>query len=91
VKGRQYKVTEGDEILVDRLGDEKPEVEVLMRVANEEVQLGDPVLKEGAVKVKGLGEEAGEKIYVSKYKAKSKYRKRTGHKSKYTKLLIEKV
>lgn len=89
IQGHQYKVAEKDEILVDFLGDQKPEAEVLLICEEGKVKLGKPFIKGAKVTIKVLEQEVkGEKIYISKYKAKSRYRRRTGFRPKYTKLLI---
>ncbi len=90
IKGHQYKVKEGEEILVDLVGESDPLVETLLVVDEASVEVGKPILSNAKVKVKNLGEVKGEKLYVSKYKAKSRYRKRTGFRPKYTQLLVEK-
>ena len=76
--GKQYKVSEGDVITVEKLA------------ANE----GDAVtpVVEGA-KVTGKVEAQGKakKILVFKYKAKSNYRRRQGHRQPFTKVVIEKI
>jgi len=89
IKGHQFKVGEGDEILVDRLGEGKFVPEVLLFVDGEKVKVGKPVLKEVKVKIKVLGEEKGEKIRILKYKAKSRYRKHLGFRPQFTRLLIQ--
>lgn len=92
IKGHQYKVSEGEEVLVDYLGEEKPEVEVLMVADGEDVKVGKPVLKDAKVQVKVLKElEKGEKIDVRKYKSKSRYKKHIGFRAFLTRLLIEKI
>ncbi|CAN5359762.1 50S ribosomal protein L21 [soil metagenome] len=92
IKGHQYKVSEGDEILVDFMGETKPEAEVFMTVVDEKVELGKPTVKEAKVTLKVQEEEVkGEKIYVAKFKAKSRYRKRIGFRPKYTKLLVQTI
>lgn len=92
IKGHQYKVTEGEEILVDKLGKEKLEPEVLLVVDGEKVAVGKPVIKEAKVKIKVVKEEEkGEKIHVRKYKSKSRYRRHIGFRPRYTRLLIEKI
>lgn len=90
-KGHQYKVTEGEEILVDYLGKEKPEIEVLLIVDGEKINIGKPVLKDAKITLKVMAElEKGTKIDIRKYKSKSRYKKHTGFRPKYTRLLIEK-
>ena len=90
-QGHQYKVAEGQELLIDKLLD-KSEPEVLLFVDNGKTKIGKPVLKDVKVKVKVLSElEKGEKIDIYKFKAKSRYRRHTGFRPQYTKLLIEKI
>ena len=93
IQGHQYKVAEKDEILVD-LMDEKAKVEpeVLMVVTDGKVKLGKPTVKDAKVTLKVLEPiVAGEKIYVAKYKAKSRYRRRIGFRPKYTKLQVQTI
>ena len=92
IKGQQYKVSEGDEILVGKLVDKKPKVEVLLLADNGKVKVGKPTVKGAKVKIKVLKEEEkGEKLYVQKFKAKSRYRRKMGFRPLYTRLLIEKI
>ena len=92
LQGKQYKVSEKDEILVDKMNDLKAEPEVLLFVDEGKTKVGKPVLKDVRVKVKVLTEmEKGEKIDVYKFKAKSRYRRHTGFRPQYTKLLVEKI
>src|SRR4030042_6482659 len=93
IGGRQYKAEEGQELLVDKLTDTKKlEPEVLLFVDGEKIKVGKPLLKDVAVKLKVVTEiEKGEKIDVYKFKAKSRYRRHTGFRPKYTRLLLEKI
>lgn len=92
IKGHQYKVAEGQEILVDKLGNEKPEPEILLLVKDDQVIVGKPTVSEAKVKIKILApEEKGEKIHVRKYKAKSRYRRHLGFRPRFTRLLVEKI
>jgi len=93
ITGKQYRVTEGEEILVDRINDlEKVDPEVLLFVDGETVSVGTPVLTKAKVKVKVLKEiEKGEKIDIFKYKAKSRERRHVGFRAQHTRLLIEKI
>ena len=90
ISGHQYKVSEGDEVLVDKQTD-KIEPEVLLFVDGEKVTVGEPVLKDAKVKIKVLGDEKGEKLSVFKYKSKSRSRRKVGFRHSFTKLLIEKI
>jgi large subunit ribosomal protein L21 len=93
IGGKQYRVSEGDEILVDKLTDvKKVTPDVLLFVDGEKIEIGKPVLTKAKVTVKVLVEvEKGEKIDVFKYKAKSRERRHVGFRAKYTRLLIEKI
>ena len=50
IKGQQYKVSEGDEILVDKLGTDKPDVKVFLVVDEKGVKIGKPEVKGAKVK-----------------------------------------
>lgn len=93
LQGHQYKVSEKDEILVDLISPtEKPEPEVLLISDEGKVQVGRPIVKDGKVTLKVVEEEVkGEKLYIRKFKAKSRYRRKTGFRPKYTKLLVQKI
>ena len=93
--GKQYKVAEGDAIYVEKLeaaeGDAVTFDQVLTVVRDDDVRIGRPLV-EGA-KVTGKVEAQGKakKILVFKYKAKSNYRRRQGHRQPFTKVAIEKI
>jgi len=91
IKGHQYKISEGQEILVDKVGDAKVEADILLVSKDGMVRVGKPTVKDAKVTIKVLGEEKGEKIDVYKYKSKSRYRRHTGFRSQLTRLLIQKI
>lgn len=92
IKGQQYKVSEGDEILVDKLGTDKPDVKVFLIVDEKGVKIGKPEVKGAKVKMKILeAEEKGKKLYVQTFKAKSRYRRKIGFRPIYSRLLVEKI
>ena len=92
VGGKQYKVTSGSEILVDKIAKEKFNVDVLLIVKDGKIFLGKPTLKNSQVKLKILENEVkGDKIVVAKYRAKSRYRKKQGFRPLYSKLRVEKI
>lgn len=91
IKGHQYKVREGEELLVDRIEEKKAEPEVLLVVDENKVLVGKPVVKEAKVDLKVLGDEKGEKIVIRKYKAKSRYRRKTGFRASKTRLQVSKI
>lgn len=93
-RGKQYKVSEGDELFIDRLGQKDGQVEfgnILLYVDDGDIKVGTPVLVGAKIIARVLGEEKGEKIKILKYKAKSRYRRRMGYRPLYTKVKIEKI
>jgi len=93
IGGKQYKAIEGKELLVDKIVDlAKIEPEVLLVKDGKEVKVGTPVVTGAKVAVKVVTElEKGEKLEIYKFKAKSRYRKHTGFRPQYTRLLVEKI
>ena len=92
IQGHQYKVAEKEEILVDLLGKTKPEAEVLLIADDGKVKVGKPTIKEAKVTLKIVEPEVkGTKLYVSKFKAKSRERRRIGFRPKYTKLQVQTI
>ena len=80
--GKQYRVTEGQELVVDRLeGDvgDSVDLPVGFSVDEEGFDLGE---KKARVEI--LGHLRGDKIHVYKYKPKKDYRKKTGHRQELT-------
>ena len=93
--GKQYRVSEGDVLSVEKLpvaeGEEVVFDQVLTVVADGDVKIGKPVLEGAKVTAKVVEHGKGEKILVFKYKAKSNYRKRQGHRQPYAKFEISKI
>ena len=95
--GRQYKVSEGISIHVDRLdielGETKTFEDVLLLSQGETLLVGNgPQGVEGARVVTEVQEHGRDKkIVVFKYKAKTRYRKKQGHRQGYTKVKINKI
>lgn len=93
--GKQYRVQEGDSIFVEKLASEvDAEVvfdQVLAIVNDGDVKVGTPVVEGAKVTAKVLEQGKQKKIRIFKYKAKSNYRRRQGHRQPYTKITIEKI
>lgn len=93
--GRQYRVSEGDVVEVDRLNVKQDQGfsfdDVLLYVSENTFKLGKPKVLGAVVKGKVLGEKRGEKIRVSKFKAKARYSRVLGHRSYLTSVKIEKI
>lgn len=92
--GKQYKVSEGQEIFVEKLAGEAGETveftDVLAVVGEQGLVLGDAA---EAVKVTGeiVKQGKGKKIVVFKYKAKKGYRRKKGHRQPYTRVVIRSI
>ncbi len=92
--GKQYKVSEGDIIAIEKLTSDGKEVtfnEVLLYTTDNQVQIGVPTLSNVAVTGKILQEKKGEKIRVAKFKAKARYRRVTGHRQLISVVQIETI
>ena len=89
--GRQEKVSVGDVVVVDRLaGEVGDEVDLvpLMLVDGDTVTTAAADLAKSSVTAEILGEEKGPKINILKFKNKTGYRKRQGHRAKLTAVKI---
>ena len=93
--GKQYQVAEGDVIQVDKIegqpGDTVEIDNVLMLKADSDVRIGAPVVRGAAVSATIVGQVKGKKIVVFKFKRRKDYRRKLGHRQKYTKLRIESI
>ena len=93
--GKQYLVSAGDKIQVEKLVGDKDAVikfdKVLATFDDKTYTLGNPYLDKGLVEAKVLKQGRGKKIEILKYKAKSKYRRKQGHRQHFTELEITKV
>ena len=92
--GKQYCVEEGKVITIEKLdveaGAEVAFDEVLL-VSGDSVKIGQPTVAGAKVTGKVLEQGKGAKIRIFKYKAKSNYRRRQGHRQPFTKVVIEKI
>ncbi len=91
--GKQYKVSEGDIITIEKLGVEAGEKVTFDQV----IAISDNGLKVGAdvanasVEASVVKEGRGKKVIVYKYKRKSGYHKKNGHRQPFTQVKIEKI
>jgi len=91
--GKQYKVAEGDIIKVEKLGVEAGETytfDQVLAVSNEGLKVGDEVAN-ATVTASVVANGKGKKVIVYKYKRKSGYHKKNGHRQQYTQVKIEKI
>jgi large subunit ribosomal protein L21 len=92
--GKQYRVAEGETLTVEKINIEEGKPvefdQVLLLVKDGQVEVGTPVLK---AKVKGTVKDQAKdkKIRVSRFKAKTQYRRTVGHRQPVTVVRIEKI
>ncbi len=89
--GKQYRVSEGERLLVDRLPTEEGKTfnpEVLMLGGDGVFELAP---KSAQVTAKVVGSQLGEKIRIGKYKPKTGYRRHTGFRAKLTQIEIQSI
>lgn len=92
--GKQYKVAEGDVIRVEKLGVEvgaEVVFDQVLVVSGDEVKVGDPTVAGATVTATVVGDGKAKKVIVYKYKRKTGYHKKNGHRQAYTKVKIEKI
>jgi len=93
--GKQYKISPGQAVEVEHLGvaeGEKVELDRVLLIADgDKVEVGTPTIEGAKVVATSQGDGRGKKIIVLKYKPKVRYRKKTGHRQLYTKLVIDKI
>jgi large subunit ribosomal protein L21 len=89
--GKQYRVQEGDRLVVDRLGEPEGKTfhpKLLFLGGDGKAELGP---KGTTVTAKVVGHVLGDKIRVGKYRKRTGYRRHTGHRSRLTEVEIESI
>lgn len=92
--GKQYKVEPGMVVKVEKLDAEvgsEVSFEAMLASDGKDVQVGEPILGDFAVKGTVLAHDKAKKVIVFKYKPKKDYRKKQGHRQPYTKVAITQV
>ena len=93
--GKQYKAVEGDTIEIDRyhadVGEKIDLDRVLLISDGENTTIGTPFLKDTKVEATIEAQIKGPKIVVFKYKPRERYRVKTGHRQRYTRLRIASI
>ena len=92
--GKQYKVSEGDVLFIEKLTAEAEETVVfdeVLAVVGDEVQIGKPVVEGAKVTAKVLKNGKSKKVIVYKMHPKKGYRRKQGHRQPYTKIQIETI
>ena len=92
--GKQYKVSEGDIITIEKLGieaGEKVTFDQVLAASGDDLKIGNPTVDGATVDATVVKEGRGKKIIVYKYKRKTGYHKKNGHRQSYTQVKIEKI
>ena len=92
--GKQYKVSEGDIIKVEKLGVEAGQAvtfDQVLAVGNDGLTIGNPTVSGASVTATVLREAKSRKVIVYKCKAKLGYHKKNGHRQLYTQVKIDKI
>jgi large subunit ribosomal protein L21 len=93
--GKQYKVTSGQVVDVDRMdayeGDSVELDKVLLIADDDKVTIGNPTVEGAKVTATCQGENRSDKIIVLHYKPKTRYHKKNGHRQSYTRLVINDI
>ncbi len=92
--GKQYKVSEGDVIKVEKLGVNAGETvtfDQVLLVSGDEVKVGAPTVAGATVTADVVANAKAKKVIVYKYKRKTGYHKKNGHRQQYTAVKITKI
>jgi large subunit ribosomal protein L21 len=93
--GKQYKAVEGGTIEVDyfpsEIGEEVDLERVLLIADGDTFNVGMPLVGGAKIAARVVGQVKGPKVIVFKYKPKKRYRVKTGHRQKYTRLQIDSI
>ncbi len=93
--GKQYRVTEGETLKVEKIaGEEGSEIEldqVLMVADGDKIQVGTPVLDKGTVTATIKSHGRGKKVEIVKFRRRKHHRKQMGHRQSYTEIEVTKI
>ena len=92
--GKQYKVEEGREIIVEKLDGQKDanvSFDQILALGGDKITIGTPTVERAKVTGKIVETFKDKKIRVVKFKSKSRYLRTTGHRQQKTKIFIEKI
>jgi large subunit ribosomal protein L21 len=92
----QYRVEAGQVLTIDLIDDAEPGSqielnEVLLIGGADSVQVGAPTVSGALVRAEVVGERKGDKIIVFRYRNKKRFRRRTGHRQRYTQIKISEI
>jgi len=92
---RQYRASVGDTLLVQRLpvkvGEQLKLDEVLLIADGDHVEVGRPTVDGAKILATVVAQEKGPKIRIFKYHPRKRYRRRAGHRQRYTRLRVDEI
>jgi len=93
--GKQYLVSPGQKIKIEKLnikeGKEITFNEILLLKKDEKIEIGSPLVKGVKITGKIIGQKKGKKVTILKYKPKTRYRVKKGHRQPFTEVEITKI
>ena len=89
--GKQYKVSEGETIKVEKLGAEAGSKFTFDQVLYVDGKVGNPTVEGATVEATVVGDGKAKTVIVYKYKRKTGYHKKNGHRQQYTAVTIDKI
>ncbi len=92
--GKQIKVAVGDTIYVEKLDVNENETytfDKVLLISDDKLTVGNPYIEGATVKATVVKQGKSKKIIVFKYKAKSNYKRKYGHRQPYTSLTIDAI
>lgn len=92
--GKQLKVAVGDSLFIEKLDVEEGALvnfDKVLLVGGDKLMIGNPYVKGASVRAVVEKHGKGKKIVVFKFKAKTHYRKKQGHRQPYSKIKIEEI
>ena len=93
--GKQYRVSEGETLKIEKLevepGKKVTFNEVLMIADGENVQVGSPLVKKATVEAKVISQGKGKKVNIVKFKRRKNSMKQQGHRQLFTEIQIGKI
>ena len=92
---RQYRASVGDTITVERLpaevGQQLELAEILLVSDGEQIEIGQPTIGGAKILATVVAQEKGPKIRIFKYHPRKRYRRRAGHRQRYTRLRVDEI
>ena len=92
--GKQYKVSEGDIITIEKLGveaGEKVKFDQVLAIGGDSLKVGNPTVDGATVEASVVREGRAKKVIVYKFKRKTGYHKKNGHRQPFTQVKIDKI